>query len=592
MGRLRTVLVAVLVAVLVPVLFWASAPTARAADPALDITIAALGGNPWGSVLTPDGTALYVSGNLQPGGVIWRIDTATHQVAYTITSGLGLDPRGLAISPDGTRLYVAQYQSASIAVIDTAADTVVSTIALANTSAPLAIAIAPDGQHLFVSDHANPVVYVVDTATQNYTFTLVQQAPGALAISPDGSEVYVPGSGSSYVSVIDTATTAQVSMIPVPTGPDAVAVSPDGAFAYVTSNTANTVTIIDLRQRAVVTSTTVPGAPGAIAVSPDGTRLFVTQTSLNSVTVLDAATLAPVSGSPVSVGSLPVTITLSPTGPQGYVANYSSSTLSVLDTGMRTVTFDAAGGSGTMPPQYGFASTPLRANAFARDGYVFAGWLADGSGTPYADRAPYSFAGDATLVAQWAPLLPPSAPTLLSALPADGSAVVTWTPPMDSGSYPVSTYQAIASPGGRTCLATAPATTCTITGLANGTTYTGTVRALNGAGWGPSSSASAPFTPQRAPQPWLKLAKGTRTPDGRHDRITVTGRTAHVPAGTRLTPYLRYEGGAFVAGEATITVAADGTFGWTRLVKASKGLTAYVAWGDVASNQRYWPPVR
>lgn len=342
-----------------------------------------------------------------------------------------------------------------------------------------------------------------------------------------------------------------------------------------------------------------------------------------------------------------------------------------------------------------------------------------------------------------------------AATAGDGSATVSWAAPSDSGSFPITHYQVESSPRGGTCLVAAPATSCEVTGLTNGTTYTFTVRALNGAGWGDYSSPSNPVrptgaTPAPAPVPVppldlgesqlvvdgqaqpvrvdpnsradgltitaddfnmnltglgrdgkplnltpdgalilnedrqvdtsgagfqaasevdlyidpptvattssrsaraaeaiyvgtlvtdgkgsfagrptlpegvsagrhilqavgltksgkpramslgvlvtadvsITLIKGTRTEDGRHDRIRATGTTTGVPAGTKLVPYIQYRGqGEFTEGKASIIVQADGTFTWTRQIKRSKALTTFVAWEDIASNRVVWARV-
>jgi hypothetical protein len=92
-------------------------------------------------------------------------------------------------------------------------------------------------------------------------------------------------------------------------------------------------------------------------------------------------------------------------------------------------------------------------------------------------------------------VFPPGAPTGLTAVAGDASASVSWVAPSDSGSFPVTDYEVAPAPIGGSCLVKAPATSCEVTGLANGTSYTFTVRALNGAGWGAWSAPSNAVTP-------------------------------------------------------------------------------------------------
>lgn len=87
--------------------------------------------------------------------------------------------------------------------------------------------------------------------------------------------------------------------------------------------------------------------------------------------------------------------------------------------------------------------------------------------------------------------LPPTAPDGVRATASDGQAIITWRKPA-SGASPTS-YTATSNPGDLSCTSTT--TTCTITGLANGTAYTFTVTAQNDAGTSPPSQATAPVTP-------------------------------------------------------------------------------------------------
>jgi protocatechuate 3,4-dioxygenase beta subunit len=93
----------------------------------------------------------------------------------------------------------------------------------------------------------------------------------------------------------------------------------------------------------------------------------------------------------------------------------------------------------------------------------------------------------------------PAAPATPTATAGDGRAEVSWTAPADGGS-PITGYTVTAAPGGQTCT-TGGATSCTVTGLANGTPHTFTVRATNAVGTGPASPPSAAVTPVAAVPP-------------------------------------------------------------------------------------------
>lgn len=72
-----------------------------------------------------------------------------------------------------------------------------------------------------------------------------------------------------------------------------------------------------------------------------------------------------------------------------------------------TLTYNANGGTGSMSNTVGAGTVTLRANAYTKDGYVFAGWAtsqanADAGTIAYADRdANYNLSADATLYAVW-----------------------------------------------------------------------------------------------------------------------------------------------------------------------------------------------
>lgn len=93
----------------------------------------------------------------------------------------------------------------------------------------------------------------------------------------------------------------------------------------------------------------------------------------------------------------------------------------------------------------------------------------------------------------------PGAPTGAQGTAGDGQATVSWQAPSSDGGNPIDQYEVTASPGGATAVVDGDTLEATITGLANGTAHTFTVRARNGAGYGPASAASAAVTPRTSP---------------------------------------------------------------------------------------------
>ena len=183
------------------------------------------------------------------------------------------------------------------------------------------------------------------------------------------------------------------------------------------------------------------------------------------------------------------------------------------------------------------------------------------------------------------PVFPPSAPASVNGFAGDGSAVLSWTAPVSSGSFPISSYQAVVSPGGQSCLVSSPELTCTITGLTNGTAYTATVRVLNGAGWGPYSAVSATFTPQPPVTPSITIT-GTRAEVRGKPGVVVTGTTTGFGIETILRPWIRFPGQtSYTQGTAKVLVDMQGGFTWERRTGKTIHITIRSEDNAVVSNR-------
>ena len=155
----------------------------------------------------------------------------------------------------------------------------------------------------------------------------------------------------------------------------------------------------------------------------------------------------------------------------------------------------------------------------------------------------------------------PSAPTSVSATPGNGAALVQWSASASSGSSAPTGYTVTALPGGHTCTAASGANSCTVTGLDNGTQYTFTVTASNGAGASAASIASGAVTPaapvtisitSTAPAAGLVTAVfGSDTTTAATGYLTVLqgsgaqcGTAVHIQAGQDATGVPAYRRGA------------------------------------------------
>ena len=228
-----------------------------------------------------------------------------------------------------------------------------------------------------------------------------------------------------------------------------------------------------------------PDASGSvltIATQPDGKVLIggiftpVGVTARNRIARLNADGTLDTDFNPDASGSV-VTIATQPDG-KVLMGGGFTSVGGVMRRGIARLNADGTLDTGFNPD----VNDTVYAIATQPDGKVLIGGVFTSVGATARNRVARLLGG------------PPAArPTAVGAVAGNGHAVVSWS----GVAGEITSYTATASPGGATC--TAPSTTCTLTALSNGTTYTVTVTAANPFGQGPASDPSAPVTPSAPP---------------------------------------------------------------------------------------------
>ncbi|MBU6143886.1 MAG: fibronectin type III domain-containing protein [Acidobacteria bacterium] len=147
------------------------------------------------------------------------------------------------------------------------------------------------------------------------------------------------------------------------------------------------------------------------------------------------------------------------------------------------------------------------------------------------------------------PFKAPSAPNVMSVAPGDGQITVTWLAP-DNGGSAITSYEAVAQPGGNSCATGGTGTSCTISPLTNGTAYSISVYASNDAGGGEVATYNELVTPRT-----LTSSPTITNINPGDKQLTVNWRAPSSNGGSPVTTYTA----TAMPGAATCTAVAPAT---------------------------------
>jgi chitodextrinase len=336
-------------------------------------------------------------------------------------------------------------------------------------------------------------------------YTVTSTPGGGTATTTGATTVMVTGlvNGTSYTFKVTAGNAVGVSPASLASAavtPRRVPGAPTGVLATATNAGAVVSWTAPVNEGgSVVTGYTVTATPGALTppmtIKAAAGRTVTFSGLANGTSYTFRVTAANAAGSSISsTPSQPVTPRTVPGEPTGVAAVAGDTEAAVSwtapagDGGSAITGYTVTSEPGGFTAEADGATTATTVTGLTNGtAYTFTVIATNAAGT----SSPSSASEPVTPVT---PIAVPGAPTEVVATAGDAEAVITWVAPLSDGGSAITGYTVTAVPDGAT-VTTTGATTATIAGLTNGTSYTFTVTATNAVGMSAASSASNAVTP-------------------------------------------------------------------------------------------------
>ena len=410
-------------------------------------------------------------------------NATTYQISVTATSAAGTSPAATTtVTPAGP-------PSAPAA----------PSVLVQSGQAQLAWSPAPS--------NGSPITSYIATASpggQSCTSTVTAGTPEV-----DGCTVTNLTNGTAYtfsvvaVNAVGKSAASPASKSATPLGP------PAAPTAVTTSVTGTSVKLSWTAPSATggspVTSYTATSTSGGLTCRATTTTCSISSLRYGQAYSFSVTATNAVGTSVASTGSTPFTLSSAPGAPVSVVAaaHTASAVVSWLpgpSNGANITTYKVSTVSGSQSCTYTVPTSSAETDSCTVTGltnghsyqFVVAATNVKGSSVASSSSAAVT------------PIDVPSAPSAVSANLSGTSVTVTWNPSTQNGGSTITGYTATLSPGGLSCSSSltgnnVPSTSCQITGLTVGTTYTSSVVATNAAGNSVASQPSSSFVVSQAP---------------------------------------------------------------------------------------------